>query len=238
MTSAPFGRVMSAMVTPFDDDGAFDPKAAASLAQWLVENGNDGLVLAGTTGESPTITDDEQIALFEAVRRGSRRPARRRDRRERHPSLDRPDRTSQRGRPRRDPRRHAVLQPPFPGRSARPFRGRVQRHRSARDGLRHPGTNRTQDLERVADRPGHERAQPRCPQGCSGEPGRDGEGHRGGARSGRLQRRRPAHASAAGRWRRRGRGCRHALVWPADVRDDRGLSHRRRRHARRHSTPA
>jgi 4-hydroxy-tetrahydrodipicolinate synthase len=68
MTSAPFGRVMSAMVTPFDDDGAFDPKAAASLAQWLVENGNDGLVLAGTTGESPTITDDEQIALFEAVR--------------------------------------------------------------------------------------------------------------------------------------------------------------------------
>ncbi len=68
MTSAPFGRVMSAMVTPFDADGEFDPEAAASLARWLVEHGNDGLVLAGTTGESPTITSDEQIALFEAVR--------------------------------------------------------------------------------------------------------------------------------------------------------------------------
>ncbi|HUW02150.1 MAG TPA: 4-hydroxy-tetrahydrodipicolinate synthase [Acidimicrobiales bacterium] len=68
MTSAPFGRVMTAMVTPFEDDGAFDPEAAAKLAQWLVANGNDGLVLAGTTGESPTITADEQIALFEAVR--------------------------------------------------------------------------------------------------------------------------------------------------------------------------
>lgn len=67
-TAAPFGRVMTAMVTPFDADGAFDPGAAADLAKWLVANGNDGLVLAGTTGESPTITDDEQIELFEVVR--------------------------------------------------------------------------------------------------------------------------------------------------------------------------
>lgn len=68
MTTAPFGRVMTAMVTPFDDDGELDTKAAAELARWLVDHGNEGLVLAGTTGESPTITDDEQIALFEAVR--------------------------------------------------------------------------------------------------------------------------------------------------------------------------
>ena len=65
---ARFGRVLTAMVTPFGDDGTFDPDAAARLAQWLTEHGSDGLVLAGTTGESPTITDDEQIALFRAVR--------------------------------------------------------------------------------------------------------------------------------------------------------------------------
>lgn len=65
---ARFGRVLTAMVTPFDDDGGFDPDGAAHLARWLTEHGSEGLVLAGTTGESPTITDDEQIALFRAVR--------------------------------------------------------------------------------------------------------------------------------------------------------------------------
>src|SRR4051794_2326120 len=56
------------MVTPFDHAGEFDPKAAAQLAVWLVEQGNQGLVLAGTTGESPTITDDERLELFRVVR--------------------------------------------------------------------------------------------------------------------------------------------------------------------------
>ena len=56
------------MVTPFDATGAIDLDGAAALARWLVEHGNDGLVLAGTTGESPVLTDDEQLALFEAVR--------------------------------------------------------------------------------------------------------------------------------------------------------------------------
>lgn len=68
MTLAPFGRVLTAMVTPFDDDGRLSLEGAAELARWLVDNGNEGLVLAGTTGESPTITVEEQIALFEAVR--------------------------------------------------------------------------------------------------------------------------------------------------------------------------
>jgi 4-hydroxy-tetrahydrodipicolinate synthase len=63
-----FGAVLTAMVTPFDGDGELDTKAAADLARWLVDHGNDGLVLAGTTGESPTLSDDEKIALFEAVR--------------------------------------------------------------------------------------------------------------------------------------------------------------------------
>src|SRR5690606_40571576 len=54
--------------TPFTADGALDLGAAADLARWLVENGNDGLVVAGTTGESPVLTDDERIDLFRAVR--------------------------------------------------------------------------------------------------------------------------------------------------------------------------
>ncbi len=62
-----FGRVITAMITPFDADGGLDLVGAVDLARWLVDQGNDGLVLAGTTGESPTLTHDEQIALVEAV---------------------------------------------------------------------------------------------------------------------------------------------------------------------------
>ncbi|MCU1455723.1 MAG: 4-hydroxy-tetrahydrodipicolinate synthase [Acidimicrobiales bacterium] len=65
---ARFGPLLTAMVTPFDERGALDAKAAGDLAQWLVAQGNDGLVVAGTTGESPTITDDERLELFRAVR--------------------------------------------------------------------------------------------------------------------------------------------------------------------------
>ena len=66
--TARFGRVITAMVTPFDDRGALDLDAAATLASWLVENGSDGLVLAGTTGESPVLSDSEETALAKAVR--------------------------------------------------------------------------------------------------------------------------------------------------------------------------
>ncbi|MEX2292897.1 MAG: 4-hydroxy-tetrahydrodipicolinate synthase [Acidimicrobiales bacterium] len=68
MGVARFGRVLTAMVTPFADDGSFDAAGAAELARWLVAHGNDGLVLAGTTGEAPTLTVDEQVELWEAVR--------------------------------------------------------------------------------------------------------------------------------------------------------------------------
>ena len=63
-----FGEVVVAMVTPFDDDLALDLDAAAALARWLVGEGADGLVLAGTTGEAPTLTDQEKLDLFRAVR--------------------------------------------------------------------------------------------------------------------------------------------------------------------------
>ncbi|WP_419848352.1 4-hydroxy-tetrahydrodipicolinate synthase [Candidatus Poriferisocius sp.] len=64
---ARFGKVLTAMVTPFADDGSLDLGTAASLARWLSENGSDGLVVAGTTGEAPTLTHDEQIELIGAV---------------------------------------------------------------------------------------------------------------------------------------------------------------------------
>ena len=63
-----FGRVITAMVTPFDDSGALDLDGAQTLASWLVENGSDGLVLCGTTGESPVLTDSEEVAFTRAVR--------------------------------------------------------------------------------------------------------------------------------------------------------------------------
>jgi 4-hydroxy-tetrahydrodipicolinate synthase len=67
VSPAPFGRVLTAMVTPFDSDGALDRAAAAQLAVDLVDLGNDGLVVNGTTGESPTTTDAEKQALVETV---------------------------------------------------------------------------------------------------------------------------------------------------------------------------
>lgn len=64
---ARFGAVITAMVTPFDSDGGLDLDAATRLARWLAGHGSDGLVLAGTTGEGSTLTDDEKLALWRAV---------------------------------------------------------------------------------------------------------------------------------------------------------------------------
>ncbi|GAB94271.1 dihydrodipicolinate synthase [Kineosphaera limosa NBRC 100340] len=65
--TAPLGRVLTAMVTPMTPDGCVDLDAAAALATYLVDQGNDGLVVNGTTGESATTSDDEKLALLEAV---------------------------------------------------------------------------------------------------------------------------------------------------------------------------
>ena len=64
---APFGRVLTAMVTPMTADGAVDYDAAQRLASYLVDAGNDGLVVSGTTGESPTTTDAEKEQLIRVV---------------------------------------------------------------------------------------------------------------------------------------------------------------------------
>ncbi|HEX4245799.1 MAG TPA: dihydrodipicolinate synthase family protein, partial [Acidimicrobiales bacterium] len=62
-----FGTVITAMVTPFDDGGALDLDGAATLGRHLVDTGSDGLVVAGTTGEGPVLSDEEKIDLWRAV---------------------------------------------------------------------------------------------------------------------------------------------------------------------------
>jgi 4-hydroxy-tetrahydrodipicolinate synthase len=62
-----FGQVLTAMITPFTADGALNIDEAVRLAKWLEANGNDGLVVSGTTGESSTLTDAEKLELWDAV---------------------------------------------------------------------------------------------------------------------------------------------------------------------------
>lgn len=65
---ARFGAVLTAMVTPFNDDLSVDYDRAAELAAHLVETGSDGLVVTGTTGESPTLSSDEKLKLYEVTK--------------------------------------------------------------------------------------------------------------------------------------------------------------------------
>ncbi|WP_436795506.1 4-hydroxy-tetrahydrodipicolinate synthase [Actinospongicola halichondriae] len=60
--------MLTAMITPFDSDGRIDLDGAQQLARWLIDHGSDGLVVNGTTGESPTLSSAESIDLFRAVR--------------------------------------------------------------------------------------------------------------------------------------------------------------------------
>jgi len=67
--NANFGRVMTAMVTPFAADGSVDYEQCGALAKMLLTSGSDGLVLTGTTGETPTLSIEEQVEVWRAVRR-------------------------------------------------------------------------------------------------------------------------------------------------------------------------
>lgn len=66
--SVNFGRVLTAMVTPFTEEGEINYDEAARLADYLVTHGSDGLVVCGTTGESPTLSWQEEYELFRVVR--------------------------------------------------------------------------------------------------------------------------------------------------------------------------
>ncbi len=67
LPAAPFGRVLTAMVTPFKDDGSLDLDGVARVADYLVSNGNDGIVVSGTTGEAPTTSVAEDGEILRAV---------------------------------------------------------------------------------------------------------------------------------------------------------------------------
>lgn len=67
MTSSPFGRVLTAMVTPMRPDGAVDDKGVDSLVEHLLATGHDGIVVNGTTGEASTLTDDESVGTVRRV---------------------------------------------------------------------------------------------------------------------------------------------------------------------------
>jgi 4-hydroxy-tetrahydrodipicolinate synthase len=63
------GRILTAMITPYDAGGAVDVDEACRIAQYLVDNGNDGVVVSGTTGESPALENNEKLELFAAIKR-------------------------------------------------------------------------------------------------------------------------------------------------------------------------
>ena len=68
LSPTPFGRLVTAMVTPFDAEGAVDLALAGRLARHLVDEGSEGIVVCGTTGESPTLSWSEQLQMLEAVK--------------------------------------------------------------------------------------------------------------------------------------------------------------------------
>ncbi|HEV2034118.1 MAG TPA: 4-hydroxy-tetrahydrodipicolinate synthase [Candidatus Dormibacteraeota bacterium] len=67
--SIEIGRLLTAMVTPFKADGSLDYEGAEKLASLLVADGSDGVVVSGTTGESPTLSDDEKIELIKSIKK-------------------------------------------------------------------------------------------------------------------------------------------------------------------------
>ena len=131
----PFGTVLAAMVTPFTATGELDVQATGLLAERLVDEGNNGLVVNGTTGESPTTTRRREGTGHPGGRRRGRRPGhrRRRGRHLRHRALGPAGQGGGKGRGARRPGRHPVLLPAPAGGSAGPLRRRRGRLRPARD---------------------------------------------------------------------------------------------------------
>src|SRR5690348_12329594 len=69
MKDGDFGQVLTAMVTPFTESGAVDEEGVVRLTEHLLSKGSDGIVVCGTTGESPTLSHDEKLGLFRLVKR-------------------------------------------------------------------------------------------------------------------------------------------------------------------------
>lgn len=106
-----FGNVSTAMVTPFDSKGNIDLTKTTKLVNYLIENGSDSLVVAGTTGESPTLSTEEKLALFRHVVKvvDKRVPVIAGTGKEQHKSFHRFNKKGGRNRRRRDHDRCSVL---------------------------------------------------------------------------------------------------------------------------------
>src|SRR4051794_41767839 len=113
-TMSHWGTVMTAMATPFDANGALDLDGAVTLARWLADHGNDGLVVTGTTGESPTVTDAEKADLWRAVSEAGPRPVIAGSPHKHTPPPGRPPPGPAQTRAGRPPARHPPQQPPPP----------------------------------------------------------------------------------------------------------------------------
>ena len=175
----PFGRVLTAMVTPFTADGALDLDGAQRLATHLVDAGNDGLVINGTTGESPTTSDAEKDAarraVLEAVGDRAHVVAGVGTNDTRH-SVELARQAEKAG-------AHGLLvvtpyyNKPAAGGPLPPLHGHRRRHRAAGDALRHPRPQRRPDRHRDA-RPPRRAPADRRQQGRQGRPRPRQLGHR------------------------------------------------------------
>ena len=138
------GEVLTAVATPFAADGSVELERFRALCRHLVENGSDGVVVTGTTGEAPTLSDDERFALYEVAAGRDRLDAhgRRRNGDVRHRAFGASHRACARDRRPRLPRRDAVLQQAAAAGHRRPRRGDRGRDGSAGGVLRHPEPRR------------------------------------------------------------------------------------------------
>ena len=138
------GTILTAIVTPFDEDLRVDEEAFVALMHHLAEHGSDGFVVAGSTGEASTLSDEEQLALFELAAR--ERPAGTTivagTGTQRHASRGAADRKGHGGRDRRAPERHALLQQAQRARPRTSLRSDRAGHRPADHPLQHPGATR------------------------------------------------------------------------------------------------
>ena len=117
------GEVLTATVTPFDSDGSVDLDGYQELRAFLVDNGSDGVVVNGTTGEASTLSEDERVAPIRAALEaiGDRGNRGRRDGHQFHRALDRAERAGAGGRRARRAGRDAVLQQAAAARDRRAF---------------------------------------------------------------------------------------------------------------------
>ena len=128
------GAILTAIITPFDADGRVDEDAFVAVQQHVCATGSDGVVVAGTTGEAPTLSDEEHLRIIElaVAQQAGGQHGGRGHRVQRHAPRGAPHRARDGARRRRDPVRHAVLQPPDAARDPGALRRGRQGDRSSR----------------------------------------------------------------------------------------------------------